>query len=195
MKHFALLVLLTIGYTASSQTIPQKNSIRVGISKVGLDAPDAVANRYELHYSRLLGFPRLKFEAKLGSLNTSYYESIHPDFLNTRRRTTLDLVINYNVLKGYRHSIYPGIGISIWHRKDLLLNQVQYGASANGTLYVTSFTTRGFDEVNFGAYLSLQYEYRILPDVSISLQAGMNSLGRAGQNSNIGLSVGYLFRR
>ena len=195
MKSITLFFLLSCySFVVKSQTIPQKNTIRIGASSVVLDAPDALGARYEIHYTRLLGFSRIKFEAKVGVLKTEYYETIHPTFLNSRKRKSLDLVINYNVLKSYRHAIYPGFGFSIWHRKDMLLSQVQYETNSNGTVYVSSFTTRGFDEVNIGPYFSLQYEYRILPSLSISIQSGLNSLGKAGWNSNLGLSLGYHFQ-
>ncbi|MGM9507584.1 hypothetical protein ACS5NO_07650 [Larkinella sp. GY13] len=186
-------LLISHSFVVKSQTIPQRNSIRFGASRVGLDAPDALGARYEIHYTRLLGFSRIKFEAKAGVLKTEYYETIHPTFLNSRKRKSLDLVINYNVFKSYRHAIYPGFGFSIWHRKDLLLNQVQYETNSDGTIYVSSFTTRVFDEINIGPYFSLQYEYRMLSNLSISIQSGLNSLGEAGWNSNLGLSLGCHF--
>ena len=175
-----------------AQQVPALNSVKFGISRVGLDAPDALANHYSLQYNRLLGSGWVKTGVRLGYLKTT-----HPSFIpikdNVRVRQTLDALFSVNVLRSRTHRLYPGLGFSLWHRDDTIVRQASFATDADGNRYVRDFTTGGAREYNIGPYYSLEYELRILPTLSVSVQGGLNNLGRAGWNSNAGATVGYHF--
>lgn len=189
-----ILFFFCIVYSGSSlaQQVPALNSIKFGINRVGLDAPDALTNHYSLQYNRLIGGGRLKAGARIGYLNTTH-SSILPTKPNVRIRQTLDGLLSVDVLRNRVHHLYPGFGFSLWHRDDTIIRQASYTTNPDGSVNIRDFTTGGAREMNFGPYFNLEYELRILPTFSVSVQAGLNNLGKAGWNSNAGVGVGYHF--
>lgn len=188
----SLTALLTTFFAANAQ-LTFNQSLKLGLSRVGLDAPDAIANRLDVQYNRQLRASRLAVGARAGYLRTTH-ASILPTVENRRSRKTLDLTLGYDLLKSRVHRLAPGFGLSAWHRDDAIVRQASFNQNPDGSIDVMSFTTGGEREINFGPYFSLEYEVRLLPNVSLGAHAGLNNLGRAGWNSVAGIMVGYHFR-
>ncbi len=198
MNRFCLLAgfyLLSYSFI-KAQGVEYKNSIRVGIDYMSLDAPDDLGVRYLARYARHLLNDRIVLEGSFGFLrienrrlvfNNIYFEG------RPRQRMTADLTVSFDFLRSARHALRLGGGPSMWYRKDDLLREASWFVGPNSQGGSWAILSDKVDEVNFGYHIAAEYEHRIGPRTTLAGRIGMANLNRAGISATGGLNVGYRF--
>ena len=113
MNKFCLtagLYLLICSFT-TAQVNNYKNSIRVGIDYMSLDAPDDLGLRYGIRYARHFIDDRVVIEGGLGYLNIKNRRLVANNFYfegRPRQRVTADLTALYDLLGNSRQAFRLG---------------------------------------------------------------------------------------
>ncbi|MBO0936483.1 outer membrane beta-barrel protein [Fibrella sp. HMF5335] len=187
--------LLICSFT-TAQVINYKNSIRVGIDYMSLDAPDDFGLRYGVRYGRYFADDRIVIEGSLGYLNIKNRRLVINNFYfegRPRQRVTADLTALYDLLGASRQALRLGGGLSVWHRKDEVLREARSFPGQNGQPLGIEVVSEKADETNPGFHLVVEYEYVIRARTSLGGRVGMANLDKAGISSFAGVNVGYRF--
>jgi hypothetical protein len=124
MKKALLLVLAQAwAMTCLAQPQTTKNSIRIGIDFIKIDAPDATGPRYQLRYTRHLFRDRLLVGASFGYFNKNGRQNLYHDVYvpgHQQRRWTSDFSILADLLASPTRALRLGGGPSLWYRQDNL---------------------------------------------------------------------------
>jgi len=197
MKALVLSLLCFLMVAAAhAQGMGYRHSIGIGFERVGLDAPDAIGNRYLLRYAYHLPNDRIVLAANLGyvnALNRRYLPLTKDVYVTGKRRErlTMDLTGSFDFIKHSRHALRLGAGPSLWRRQDELMGPSRYTVLPDGSatnLQINWFTER---EINYGFNVLMEYEYAITEKVVVSGNVKFVDLGKAGQSSIYGGGVGY----
>lgn len=198
MNKFCLTAVLCLLFCsfATAQAIDYKNSIRVGIDYMSLDAPDDLGIRYVARYARHLANDRIVLEGSFGYLCIENRRLVFNNFYFTgrpRQRVTADLTVSFDFLRDARHALRLGGGPSVWYRKDDRLREARSIVDQNGQITGVTILNEKVDEANFGYHLAAEYEYIIGARTTLAARVGMANLARAGISSIVGINVGYRF--
>lgn len=196
-KHCLTVALSLLLFSmAEAQVATYKNSVRLGIDYMSLDAPDDLGFRYLARYARHLANDRLVIEGSLGYLSVENRRQVINNFFfegRPRQRVTADLTLSFDLLNSPNHALRLGAGPSIWYRKDDRLRGAQTIRDQSGNIINVDITNERVDEANFGYHLMGEYEYAIAPQITLSGRVGFASLNKAGISSIAGVNVGYRF--
>ena len=198
MNKFCLtagLYLLICSFT-TAQVINYKNSIRVGIDYMSLDAPDDLGLRYGIRYARHFIDDRVVIEGGLGYLNIKNRRLVANNFYfegRPRQRVTADLTALYDLLGNSRQAFRLGGGLSVWYRRDEILREARSVPGQNGQPSGIEVVSEKANETNAGFHLIAEYEYVISTRISLGARVGMANLDKAGISSFAGVNVGYRF--
>ena len=189
--------LYVLGISLSNaQTVGYRNSIRIGVDYMSLDAPDDLGLRYLARYARYLGDDRIVVEGSVGylriqnrrlALNNFYFEG------RPRQRVTADLTVSFDFLKSTHHALRLGGGPSVWYRRDDVLREARSDFGQNGQPEGITVVSEKLDETNIGYHLAAEYEYVIGARTTLAARFGLANLNRAGISSIAGLNLGYQF--
>lgn len=189
------LYLITCSF-AVAQVVNYKNSVRVGIDYMSLDAPDDLGFRYGIRYARHVADDRVVIEAGLGYLNVKNQRLVINNFYFTgqpRKRVTADVTALYDLLGNRRQALRVGGGLSVWYRNDEILREARSVSGTNGQPAGIEVISEKVNETNVGFHLVAEYEYLINSRVSLAGRLGLANLDKAGISSFAGVSVGYRF--
>ena len=198
MNKFCLtagLYLLFYSF-ATAQLVDYKNSIRVGIDYMSLDAPDDLGFRYVARYARHLANDRIVIEGSFGYLNIENRRLVFNNFYfigRPRQRVTADITVSFDLLRHARHALRLGGGPSVWYRKDDGLREARSIVDQNGQITGVTILNEKIDETNFGYHLAAEYEYIVGSRTTLAGRIGMANLAGAGINSIVGINIGYRF--
>ncbi|GAB3789960.1 hypothetical protein GCM10028818_59350 [Spirosoma horti] len=181
---------------STAQVINYKNSIRVGIDYMSLDAPDDLGLRYGVRYARHLANDRVVIEGSLGYLNIRNRRLIANNIYfvgRPRQRITTDLTALYDLLSSNRQAFRLGGGLSVWYRKDEILREARTVPGQNGQPDGIEVFSEKTNETNVGFHLVAEYEYTVSARTSLAARVGMANLDKAGISSFVGINIGYWF--
>jgi hypothetical protein len=189
-------LLLAFGAQAQGQPAAYRHAFGVGFERVGLDAPDAVGNRYLLRYARYLHHDRLVVAANLGYLrvrNRVYLPGAADYYVEGKRRqrVTTDLTVAFDFIRHPRHAFRLGAGPSLWYRQEELSDGIHYTSYADGSVGNVRATWRSEKAVDVGLNVLLEYEYAFTDHLLVSGHVKFVDLGKGGQSSIYGGSLGY----
>lgn len=187
-----LLISLTV---ANAQTY--RNSVRIGVDYMSVDAPDALGFRSSLRLARNFVNDRFVLAATAGYFSKQYHKNVLNDFSingDKRERFTADLTLLVNLLKNNRHALRVGVGPSTWFRRDKILVQSGFSASPTSSVIPAGFIQ--YDEIyslNIGWHVTGEYAYLITPNLSVDGRFILANLQQAGISSLAGIGLGYHF--
>jgi hypothetical protein len=189
-------LLLAFGAQAQGQPAAYRHAFGVGLERVGLDAPDAVGNRYLLRYARHLHHDRLVVAANLGYLsvrNRVYLPGAAAYYVEGKRRqrVTTDFTAAFDFIRQPRHALRLGAGPSLWYRQEELSDGIHYTSYADGSVANVRATWRSEKAVAVGLNLLLEYEYALTDHLLLSGNVKFVDLGKGGQSASYGGGLGY----
>lgn len=192
-------LLLAFGAQAQGQPAAYRHAFGVGFERVGLDAPDAVGNRYLLRYARHLRHDRIVVAANLGymSVRNRVYLPGAADYYvegKRRQRVTTDLTAAFDFIRHPRHALRLGAGPSLWYRQEELSDGIHYTSYADGSVSNVRAAWRSEKAFNVGLNVLLEYEYAFTDHLLLSGQVKFIDLGKGGQSSIYGGGFGYRLR-
>lgn len=179
-----------------AQVIDNRNSIRIGVDYMSLDAPDDLGFRYLARYARHLANDRIVIESSLGYLSTKnrrlalngfYFEG------RPRQRITADLTVSFDLLRSPNHALRLGGELSVWYVKDDALLSARAVIDQNGKVTGVTIMNRRINEPKFGHHLAAEYEYAISYRTTLAGRVGIANLKKSGISSIIGVNVGHRF--
>ena len=198
MNRFFLVMGLCVMNLSFSkaQVATYKNSVRVGVDYMSLDAPDDLGFRYAARYARHLMKDRIVLAGSIGYLNIQNRRLIFDNFYvegRPRQRITADLTASFDFLKSTHHALRLGGGPSIWYRRDDVLREARSVIGQNGRPEGITVVNEKINETNVGYHLAAEYEYVIGTRTTLGVRVSMANLNRAGISSMAGLNLGYQF--
>ena len=198
MNKFCLtagLCLLLHAFTVA-QVANYKNSIRIGVDYMSLDAPDDLGFRYGIRYARHFANDRIVLEGSLGYLNVETQRLVANYFYFTgrpRQRVTGDVTISFDFLRSDRHALRVGGGPSVWYRRDDDWREARSITDQNGQVTNILLRSEQTEETNIGYHVIAEYEYAITSRITLAGRFGVANLNIAGISSFAGVNVGYRF--
>ena len=196
-KHCLVIAFFLLFHSVTkAQVISYKNSVRLGIDYMSLDAPDDLGFRYGVRYARHLANDRIVLEGSLGYLSVENRRQVLNNFFfegRPRQRITADLTVSFDLLRSLDHALRLGVGPSIWFRKDDIIREATAARNQSGNIVGVNVTNDRVDETNFGYHLMAEYEYAIASQITLAGRVGFASLNKAGISSIAGINVGYRF--
>ncbi len=171
-----------------------KNSIRLGVDHLSLDAPDGTARRVMLRYNRHFT-RRWTLEGGMGYLSTPHTLQASDLVLEGKRRerVMVEASIFFDVLKHPNHAFRLGGGPAFWYRDEELLGRAQYRVLDTGHILYYLAEVNHVKGHSLGYQLAADYEYRI-PKVNVSLGARFTFANLdTAISSMLGLTAGYHF--
>jgi hypothetical protein len=189
-------LLLALGAQAQGQLAPYRYAFGVGLERVGMDAPDAVGNRYLLRYARYLHHDRLVVAANVGYMgvrNRVYLPGAADYYVEGKRRqrVTTDLTVAFDFMRHPRHALRLGAGPSLWYRQEELANSIYYALRADGSVTDVRAAWRAEKAFALGINALLEYEYALTDQFLVSGQVKFVDLGKGGQSAIYGGGLGY----
>lgn len=196
-----LFFLLASRLQAQNPDYPAyRHSLGIGFERVGLDAPDAIGNRYLVRYARHFRQDRIALINGFGyvnALNRRYLPGVNDYYVTgqPRERLTADVTLAFDFIKQPRHAFRVGVGPSVWYRKDELVQTLRWTQNSNGTVSNVQVEWQPLlKELNYGYNVLVEYEYALTPQLTVSPTLKFASLERAGQSAIYGVGVGYRLR-
>lgn len=171
-----------------------KNSIRLGVDHLSLDAPDGTARRVMVRYNRHFT-QRWTLEGGLGYLSAHHtLQALLFSMEGKRReRVMAEATIFFDVLKHPNHAFRLGGGPAFWYRNEELLGNVHYRVLDNTHILYYLAEINQVKGHSLGYQLAADYEYRI-PEVNVSLGARFTFANLdTAISSMLGLTAGYHF--
>ncbi|QJD77389.1 hypothetical protein [Spirosoma rhododendri] len=193
MRLFLLTLTAILLSTLSTYAQYYRNTGRVGVDFMSLDAPDDTGFRYWVRYDRHLAQDRIVLSGTLGYANVAnrrQYTLSTPVIFDgrPRQRVTADLTLSYDFIRSYRHALRLGGGLSVWYRQDDVVRQISLvPGNAPAIDHVE------INETNVGYHLTAEYEYALTTRVVAAGRFGLANLGEAGISSLVGISLGRRF--
>ena len=187
---------MLISSFTTAQVIDDKNSIRIAVDYMSLDAPDDLGLRYGVRYARHFAGDRIVIEGSLGYLNIKNRRLIANNIYfvgRPRQRITADLTALYDFLGNRRQAFRVGGGLSVWYRRDEILREARSVPGQNGQPSGIEVISEKANETNAGFHLVAEYEYIISARTSLGARVGMANLDKAGISSFAGVNIGYRF--
>lgn len=191
----ASLCLLLYSFT-TAQVIDYKNTIRISIDYMSLDAPDDLGLRYGARYARHFADDRIVLEGSFGYFRVENKQLLFNDFYfegRPRQRVMADLTASFDFLRTPRHALRLGGGPSVWYRKDDRLREARSIVDQNRQETRVTILSEKVNEANFGFHVATEYEYVIGPRTTLAGRINITNLDKAGISSAVGINVGYQF--
>ncbi|RRB00729.1 hypothetical protein [Larkinella rosea] len=198
MKRFyvQLLLLIILPPVAKAQIASFKNSVRVGIDYLSLDAPDDLGYRFLGQYARHVANDRIVLEAGLGYLQVENHRRLPNNYIfegRPRKRITADLTASFDFIRNQHHALRLGVGPSVWYREDDLLLRADYSTQPGGGITDVKIENRPINEVNVGGHVITEYEYTTRDRITFGARFGYVNFKAGGISSLLGLTIGYRF--
>ncbi len=117
--YLPVILFLISSSLSKAQLVDSKNSVRIGVDYMSLDAPDDLGFRYLARYARHLTNDRVVLEGSLGYLNIQNRRLVANNFYfegRPRQRVTADLTASFDFLRDTRQALRLGGGPSVWYR-------------------------------------------------------------------------------
>ncbi len=188
-KKILLYFLVILSIPCLAQV---KQQIKANVSYMSLDLPDDMAFHYQVSYQREM-YKRLVYNVQLGYCYLNGVSASFNSIQQQRQRISLDAGLLLNVIKLKKISFRVGGGVSIWHRKDNIANNIKFNTYPNKPEEVISFNIENRNKLDIGYHLLSEIEIPLQNRFILNARFGFADLRQGGISSSIGLGVGYIF--